>query len=193
MDLWIKGRVMYSWIGSNKNLNFKRQNHVIFPRRFTPKNQYLSHTLVHLCLSSQDVNPRLHFEMTPGKICISVTLLPIRPLRKCASVPLMCERAQSRSWASGLWLQKCGNWFGQMYWVRLWNNRRTGRERNGKKERHAERGTEEGHDGDRGVFMGSHVDCGEGSVRRSLCSASLLSRLCLLGGSYCSFFHPEWK
>lgn len=30
--------------------------------------------------------------MTPGKICISVTLLPIRPLHKCASVPLMCER-----------------------------------------------------------------------------------------------------
>ena len=43
-----------------------------------------------------------------------------------------------------------------------------------------------------GVFLWGHMLTDE-KVRCVAVAAFLLSRLCLLGGSYCSFFHPEWN
>lgn len=124
-------------------------------------------------------------------------LLPLRPLHNSLAVLLMCEGEHSHSWASGLWLQKCGNWFGQMWWVRLWNKRCTERKRNRNKERNRE-GTLETQNM---FFMGSHVDWKEGNKKYNTCSKNnentvtntifILSCFYLLGGSYRSISTPS--
>lgn len=124
-------------------------------------------------------------------------LLPLRPLHNSLAVLLMCEGEHSHSWASGLWLQKCGNWFGQMWWVRLWNKRCTERKRNRNKERNRE-GTLETQNM---FFMGSHVDWKEGNKKYNTCSKNnentvtntifILSCFYLLGGSHRSISTPS--
>lgn len=53
--------------------------------------------------------------------------------RNSASVPLRCGKGHFHSWTCGLWLLKCGNWFGHMHWVRLRKKRKEDQSETGRK------------------------------------------------------------